>query len=217
MPGFRNLLASLQEVQEGLKTFAESVETQSASIGPKLDELTNKADQFHHRAEGLKEDRANAKRELDELDRLLAQSTKTQNDFSSQLEIDMEQVRLGSLDIRDFIQQWGDAVIATTDGFRTIREQFSGADLGKYRQEIQDLIAAINSGGAELGDVINYLKENVPTLAKGLIDVLDLFKQGKATLEEVQEVIAATKQAFPGLEGDALADAINQALLGGTL
>lgn len=214
---FKNVLASLQGLQKGLEDFAASVDAQSQSIGPKLDELTNKADQLHHRTVGLEEDRERARGSLDVLDGLLAQSMKTQNDFSSQLEIDMEQVRLGSLDIRDFIQQWGDAVIATSDGFRTIREQFSGADLGQYRKEIQDLIAAINSGGAELGEVIGYLKENVPTLARGLIDVLELFKQGKATLEDVQQVLEGTKQAFPGLEGDALAAAIEQALLGGNL
>lgn len=199
MPHFDNTIAQIEKMSTSLS----KVSAQATQLQPVVEATSKKARE--------------AQESIDELDILLTKSLATQNDFSAQLEIDIERVRLGSIDIRDFISTWGDAVIATDEGFRTIREQFSGADLGKYQREIQDLIAAVSTGAAELADVIGFLKENVPTLGKGLIDVLELFKQGKATLEDVQRVIEATKKAFPGLEADALADAIQQALLGGNL
>lgn len=187
------------------------------SVSASLDKVTSKATAAAPVIAQTQKVVAEARVEFDLLDSLMAQSQATQNDFSAQFELDIQQVRLGSIDLRDFIQQWGDATIATTDGFRTIRELFSGADFGKYRQEIQELISAISDGGAKLADVLGFLKENVPDLANGLINVIELFQQGKATLEDVQRVIAATQAAFPGLEGDALLDAINNALAGGTL
>lgn len=217
MPGFTNRIAALRELSSELDSFASQVSSSAATLGPQLDEISNKADQVHHRVKGLEEDRAAAEKSLDALDGLLAKSKETQNDFSSQFELDMQRVRLGSIDIRDFIQIWGDAVIATEKGFRTIREQFSGADLGQYRQELQDLISDVRDGAADIGQVITFLKENAGDLAKGLINVLDLFKAGKASLEDVQRVLNATKEAFPGADADALADAIRDALLGGSL
>ena len=217
MPSFSNRLAALRELNEGLAAFAASVESSAAAIGPKLDEIVAKADQVHHRTKWLEDDKAAAEKSLDVLGNLYAQNEAVQNDFSEKFRLGIEAVRIGAQDIRDFIATWGEAEIATKDGFVKVREAFSGADLGQYKQQLQDLIGAVTDGSAQLGDIIKFLKDNAGDLAAGLVNVLELFKAGKASLEDVQRVLDATKATFPGQDADALADAIRNALLGGNL
>lgn len=182
-----------------------------------LDEVITKAEKASPVLAKTKEAVKEAQGSLDELDRLFNLSQETQNNFSKDFELDMQRVRLGVITLEEYIQKWGGAQIATSEGFETIREAFSGADFGQYREEIQQLITDIRDGGAEVGEIVKFLKENAGDLAKGLINVLELFKAGEASLEDVQRALDATKKAFPGTESDALAEAIRQALLGGDL
>lgn len=199
MPSFRNTIAAL------------------GAMSGKLDEVKSKADTVAPALEKTRAAATDAKKEFDILDSLFERSKEKQNDFSHDFELTIEQVRLGAIDITELITKFGDAKIATEDGFKTIRELFSGADLGKYRQEIQGFIDDIRTGGADIDKILGFLKENAGELAAGLINVLQLFKQGKASLEDVQRVIEAMKQAYGGVEAGALGDAIEQALLGGLL
>jgi hypothetical protein len=217
MAGFSNRIAALRELSSELDSFAAKVGESTSTIGTKLDELTNKSDQLHHRTTWLEDDKVTAEKSLDVLGDLYAKNETVQNDWSEKFQLGIEAVRIGAQDIRDFIATWGDAQIATKDGFQTIREAFSGADLGQYQQQLQALIGDVTSGAAKLDDVLGFLKANAGDLAAGLVNVLELFKAGKASLEDVQRVLDATKATFPGADADALADAINAALLGGTL
>lgn len=199
MPGFGRTLAGLRAMSAAMdKVRSKAAETRTAVADTRaaVDE---------------------AKGQLSELDRLYSLSKETQNNFSKDFELDMQRVRLGIITLSDLQTKWGDASIATENGFQTIRDAFEGADFGQYQQKIQDLITNISDGSAKIGDIIAFLKENAGDLAKGLINVLDLFKAGKASLEDVQRVLDSTKQAFPGSDSDALAEAIRNALLGGDL
>lgn len=199
MPGFAKTNSALATMASHL----DNVETKAKTLAPTLAETKKQV--------------AEATKTFDALDSLYAQLGETQNNFSKDFQLDIERVRLGVITLSELETKWGSAVIATKDGMRTINELFAGADLGKYSQEIQTLIQDVQTGAAKLDDVVKFLKENAGDLAKGLIDVLDLFKAGKASLEDVQRVLDATKAAFPGGDSDALVEAIRNALLGGDL
>lgn len=199
MPGFGKTIAGLEAISGGL----DSVKSKAEATAPAL----AKTRQAVTEAQGI----------FDELARMFELSQATQNNFSKDFELDMQRVRLGVISLDQYIAKWGDASIATEDGFRTIRESFSGADFGQYREQLQDLIGDITSGAAEVGDIVKFLKENAGDLAKGLVNVLELFQAGKASLEDVQRTLDATKAAFPGTDSDALAEAIRNQLLGGDL
>ncbi len=199
MPGFGKTIAGLEAISGGLDSVKSKAEATAPVVARTRQVVTE------------------AKENLDELSRMFELSQATQNDFSKDFELDMQRVRLGVISLDEYIAKWGDASIATEDGFRTIRESFSGADFGQYRQQIQELINDITTGAAEVGDIVKFLKENAGDLAKGLINVLELFQAGKASLEDVQRALDATKAAFPGADSDALTEAIRNALLGGDL
>lgn len=199
MPGFSRTNAGLETMASHL----DNVETKAKTLAPVLADTRKQVD--------------DARKSFDALDSLYAQLGETQNNFSKDFQLDIERVRLGVITLSELETKWGSAVIATKDGMRTINELFAGADLGKYGQEIQNLIQDVLSGAAKLDDVVKFLKENAGDLAKGLIDVLDLFKAGKASLEDVQRVLDATKAAFPGGDSDALLDAIRNALIDGDI
>lgn len=199
MPHFARTTAAIREMSSAM----DEVKSKAATLAPALGESRKQVEE--------------AKKEFDALDSLYAQLGETQNNFSKDFQLDIERVRLGVITLSELETKWGSAVIATKDGMRTINELFAGADLGKYGQDIQNLIQDVQTGAAKLDDVVKFLKENAGDLAKGLIDVLDLFKAGKASLEDVQRVLDATKAAFPGGDSDALVEAIRNALLGGDL
>lgn len=188
-----------------------------ATMSAHLDDVKAKAEATAPAVSRTREMVEEASANLDELGRLFELSQATQNNFSKDFELDMQRVRLGVITLEEYVAKWGDASIATQDGFQTIREAFSGADFGQYRQDIQELIGDVTSGAAKLSDVVKFLKDNAGDLTKGLVATLELYKQGKATLEEVQRALDATKQAFPGVESDALAEAIRNALAAGLL
>jgi hypothetical protein len=199
-----------------MPSFGKTITGLEAMSGS-LDKVILKAGELAQVAPKIRETVAAAKTEFDELDRLYEHSKARQNAFSRDFELDIEAVRIGAKDLQDLIQKWGDATIITENGVERIRDLFSGADLGQYRQEIQDLISDLDNGAAGLEKVITFLKENAGELASRLIKVLELFRQGKASLEEVQAALDAAKAQFPNSEFGALADEIADQLLGGLL
>lgn len=199
MPRFSNTIAAVEQ------------------LSTSIDRLIEKADTFVQKAPEIQRVVEERRESFDVLSDLHEKLQREENDFSKELDLQIQAVRLGAKDLEDFIQMWGDATIATSEGMKKVRELFEGADLGQYRQQIQDLIQDLNSGKAELGEVLTFLKENAADLAKGLIRTLDLFREGKASLEDVQRALDAARQAFPGVEGGALIDAINDAIAQGTL
>lgn len=182
-----------------------------------MDEVKSKASELAPALSKHRENVQEAKENLDVLGGLLAQSRTEQNDWSQEFEFQLQRLKLGGQTIAEFMADFGDAEIRIGDGFKSIREALDGANLDQYRQDLQQLIADVTSGGADLGKVLAFLKENAGDIAKGLINVLELFKQGKASLDDVQRVLDATKAILPGADGDALIEALRNALLGGDL
>ena len=198
MPRFGNTNAGLQEMSGQM----DQVIAKSATMA----EAVNRA----------RDNAREAQKDFDRLDQIIDNTAGAALGFSQELALQMQAVKIGALDLDKFINMWGDAKVATADGVKTIRELFYGADLGKYRQQIQDLITDVRKGAADLDTVITFLKDNAGDVAVGLIDILELFRQGKASLEDVQAVLDRSKAAFDGVEFDALAEMIRQRILDGT-
>ncbi|MEO7795547.1 MAG: hypothetical protein ABIV06_12325, partial [Thermoanaerobaculia bacterium] len=153
-----------------------------SKVGSALDDVKAKSDSLVTTLVKNRGEIEAAHKDFDALGALLEQSRETQNDFSQEFEFQLQRLKIGGQSIAAFLADFGDAQIKIGDGFKTIREALEGANLDQYRQELQQLISDVTTGGADLGKVLEFLKENAGDIAKGLINVLELFRQGKATL-----------------------------------
>lgn len=198
MPRFGNTLAGLE------------------ALSSSLDRVIERATTVERQAPKLRENVDKAKEQIDILDRLYAANEETSNVFSEKFGRFIEAVRIGAVDVNKLKQETGDFSIVIEGELVRIRDLFSGADLGKYRQEIQDFIRELNTGKADIGDAVTFIEERAGNLAKGLVNVLKAFQQGKATLEEVQRALDAARKTFPpGGESGALLEALEDLAQGG--
>lgn len=227
MPRFGNTIGGLKEISSHLEGIEKQANSTRSSLGGVQADAARAAaslSTFDAQTEKTKANQRDLRKELDEskqsfdvLDDIQRRSNETTNVFSEKFNLSIEAVKIGATTLDQFIATWGDAILQTEDGGKRIRDLFSDVDFGKYQREIQDLIKSIDQGGTDLGEVIAFVEERAGNLAKGLINVLKLFQQGKATLDDVARALDAAKEAFPGVEGDALADAIRDGLLAGVL
>lgn len=230
MPGvgnFGKVTAGLDSIGASLDGVVEKAKTTQGVIGDtrrsiqgmssdltKLDESTERSVERQERARRSIEENHKA---LTALDQIYEAVGDRGNDFSQDVQLQLEAVRLGKQSLEDFLSIYGDAVIQLEDGSHRIRDLFSGADLNVYRQQIQDLVKELHSGGADIAEVLDFLKTNANTLTQGLQKMLDGFRQGKVTLEQLLQFLERAREDFRGEEGEALIQALLQGLAQGEL
>jgi methyl-accepting chemotaxis protein len=228
MPSFGKTISGLQKLRTELEGVTKAAESTRGSVGgakadieglsTAIEQNKARSEDFVARTQRTRDQAAQAKGDIDLLDKLYDASKETQNDFSEKFELFIEAVRLGAVDVNKFKQEMGDASIVIDGEFHRIRDLFSGADLGKYREQIQELIEGIQQNGVDLGEVIEFIDSRAGKLAKGLVNALRLFQQGKATLEDVQRALEAARDTFPpGTDLQGLINQLEQGLLSGDL
>jgi len=155
--------------------------------------------------------------QLDDLSEQIDRFAESGNVWAQELQLQLEAVKIGAVDLDNFITKFGDVVVQTEAGAKTIREILDGMDLREYEEQINDFIEGLQKGSVDLGEVMDYLTENAGTLAGRLGEIFDQYREGKVTMERLVEVIAALKGQFQGTDLDALLEALLDALARGDI
>ncbi len=149
---------------------------------------------------------------LDDLEFRIKAVAGAGNAWSQEFARQIEAVKLGIITIDDLITRWGDAKVATEDGVFTVRELLHGLNLRQFEQQLADFITGLHRGTVEIQAVLAFLGEQELVFARRLKEVIDLFLQGKVTLEAVSRVIRGIQAAFPGTDFADLAEALGDKL-----
>jgi ABC-type transporter Mla subunit MlaD len=227
MPRFGATIAGLQTLGTTLDGVADKARTTMGVLGEargavgemhsSLEQLDTKTDDSLSRQQQFQEEAKKTAVEISALNVIYDAAGERQNNFSQDIQLQIEAVRLGVISLQEFLAIYGDSLIMLEDGQHKIRDLFAGVDFNAYLNQIQALISGVRDGGTQLGDVLTYLQKNAATLAKGLIEAIQKFKDGKLGIEQLIALLERYKQDFSGDALGDLAGALVQGLLGGDL
>lgn len=230
MPGigkFSNVTSGLDSIGSSLDGVVQKARTAQGVIGETkraIDGMGSSLDALDQKTDASVERQERARKVLEEntkavtaLDDIYAAVTERGNNFSQDVQLQLELVRLGGQSLQDFLSLYGDALIQLEDGSHRIRDLFSGADYDVYRKRIQELIDQVEQGGDRLGVVLAFLRENASTLTKGLQEMIEGFQKGEVSLQRLLDFLQRTRQDFAGTDFEALAQALLQGLAQGEL
>lgn len=227
-------MASFGNVTSGLETLSTQLERVISKAGETrgaIGETRRAAQDMSSDLAALEEqtDRAREQQEqvaevvyrntqaLSALDGIYAAVMERGNNFSKDVQLQIELVRVGGQSLEQFLSIYGDAIIQLEDGMHRVRDLFSGADFDVYRDQLRQLIESVDEGGSKLGDVLAFLKQNASELTKGLQAMIEGFRRGEVSLERLLTLLRQIQQDFAGTDFGALAQALEQGLLAGDL
>jgi hypothetical protein len=193
-----SISSSASAAAESARTASEEVRRHGADAARRLAELEKKGTETTQRM-------AN---QLDDLKARLGD-----NVWEDELKQQIALVELGAMRVDELVTKFGSAVV----NGRTVRELLDGMDFSAYSAQIQGLVEGLEKGSASLDSVMKLLKENTSGWAQDVAQSIDLFKQGKVTLELVLEKLQRIKRDFPDTDFSELAEALEQALAQGRI
>lgn len=203
-----------QRIEASAAAAEESIERRAGGMASLMTESAAAVEAAGERIESALEALDGPATKLDDLDERVRS---VENAWSVAIAAQIELIKLGAVRIEDFLTKWGQAVVATEDGNKRILELLEGMDFGTYVDRIRGFTEAIKQGRADLEDVLRLLAEQENEIAKQFQSILDLYAQGKVTIERVSEVAEYLKERFKGTEFEELVDAIEEALRNGSL
>jgi hypothetical protein len=171
---------------------AQSLAQQTGSV---LDGLRSDADQTHQ----------HLATRLDDLADAVSDHSNLWNKAVAEL---IDAVQQGVEPVEKLLRLYGDAQI----GGQRLREYLAGMDLHVYHDQVADLINALQRGKIEIGDVLEYLNKSQLPFVKQLANTIELFRQGKVSLERVKEIVAQLQKLWPDSQFSDLAQALQVAL-----
>ena len=214
------LRAEVQGLTNDAKSALGAITTTQQALGQMssaMDEVGQKGDKFAEQNDRVRRQVVETRREVSALDDLYNRVTEAGNVWDEELKLQLELVRIGGQSLQDLMRLWGDAVVATEDGNKKLRELFAGADLRQYTQQIQDLIKGLKDGGTTIAQVLEYLKTNAAQLSKTLVETVEAFRRGETSLERVLQVVEKIKRDYANTDLGDLAKALEEAIRKGNL
>lgn len=151
-----------------------------------------------------------------QLDDLLARLDGYDNAWTKLVKDAIAQMQEGILSGEEFLSKFGDFSITLGDKVLTIRELLEGMDLGTYEQRVQDLIQHLEENELSLQEIMARLQQSTSDYSKALANAIELFLQGKLTLEELLRQAERLRDVVgEDSEGGALAGELLEQLRGG--
>lgn len=129
--------------------------------------------------------------------------------WAEEIKLNLDLIRTGGEGIDDFLTKFGQAVIQTQDGTKTIRQLLEGVDLKGFATQVNQLVLDIKTGGKSIADGLEYLKLQGGKLTETFVKMVEAFKAGNISLSQVEAALAALKKlAGPDSALGDLGDAI---------
>lgn len=147
------------------------------------------------------------------LDDLLQILNTTKNAWDVDLIAMIGAVKVGLIPLQELLDKYGEANI---QGERLF-EFLDGIPLNTYATRIQTLIDTLADGTGSVEKIKDFLAQSDLQFSQNLLKSIDLFKQGKGSLEAIADLVRNILKAFPDSQFADLAEAIQRGLESGSL
>jgi ABC-type transporter Mla subunit MlaD len=151
------------------------------------------------------------------LDDLLEKLFAVETPYDDTLKSMIEAAKAGITTLDELVRVFGDRAVLIDGKVETLSQAFRRIDWREWEIEFQELVARIRDGEAALSDVEAKLAESQNAIARRLLEMIQLYRQGKITLDGLAAVVRDIQRVFPDTELDELAQAMLQGLLDGAL
>lgn len=194
-------------VMASMSAAAEHVTTRAAEIESRGQQLADRTDKVRHDVGTRLDDL------IDDMDLLATNG----NLWSQQLLDLLLQVKQGTLDAKDVLFSFGDAVVDFDGKIQPLRDVLQDVlpTMGQVQQGIRDMTEELKN--ADPSEIVDRLKEQYNQFAQALARGVDMFKQGQISLERLMQLVQQAQKLMPGSETDALAQLLEQALKDGRI
>ena len=155
-----------------------------------------------------------ARRAIGDLDSYIG---KLKGPWAQELKLQLDALQVGGKQVDDFIAKWGDAVVTTEDGAKTIRSIFDKVDLRGLANQVDDLANRIRNGSATVAEGLTLLKDKGGDLTKQFVDLAAAFEKGDISIDRLLSALKALQSALgKDSAGAQLAQQITDALRNST-
>lgn len=218
-------VSALGQLQDALKQTASLATSTNAAVSEHVGSTSQRLADLRGEMEKTKAAQADLNDSLDEghrraadgLDDLIARVNDFHSEFSEEIKLQLDAIRVGGEQVDDFLTKFGDAVVVIDGHAKTIREILEGVDFKRYEHSLRDLIDQVTKGGAKLSDVLKDLKARGGLFADEISKTVEAFEQGKISLQRLLDFFNSIKTRFPDSTLSDLLTALEQGLLSGKL
>lgn len=138
-----------------------------------------------------------AKQKKSDFDGLIELFKGSQSEFAESLLSIAEQVKTGDVTLQEFLNRFGNIKAELGIGGKTIQELVQSMNLAPLQEEIAGIRKRMQGDLGGIEDVMKRLTEVNSEAARQLIMILDLWKKGRLSLEEVIDRIKLLEEAVP--------------------
>lgn len=226
---FSRLTAALSSLETSMDQTASRLRDHAASIRSSMTAAENAVRGAETRiAEGLDRARDKARQGSEEISGLVEQllaKTGSQFDdlrnlletasgpFAEELRLQLDLVELGGKSVQELITLFGKAEI----GGKRVRDLLQGADFGKFRKDMQELLEELEKGALSFAEILKFLNQRGGDFGKTIAGWIESFKKGEISLQRLKELINNAESEFSGTPLADFLDEIEDAIDSGRL
>lgn len=194
------VVRSMSSASEAVSTHADTIERRGKQISEQIDKV---------RQEGGTR--------LDDLIEDMDMLSYNGNLWATSLLDLLRQVKQGTLDGKDVLFAFGDAVVQFEGQIRPLRDVLSDVlpTMGQVQSQLREMTEELKE--ADPSEIVGRLREQYNEFAQSLARGVEMFKQGQISLERLMALVQQAQRYLPGSETDALAKLLEEALRAGRL
>ncbi len=196
--------AALQSTQTAIDQAVDGISSSASRLNA---EVSRTVDSVSKSLGKLQEESATR------LDDLLQLVSTTKNAWDRDVALMIGAVKIGLIPLQELIDKYGDANI---QGKRLV-EFLDGIPLNTYSKRIQELIDTLAEGTGSIESIKEFLAQSDLQFSQNLLKAIDLFKQGKVTLDYIADLVRNIQKVFPDTQFADLAEALQRGLANGDL
>ena len=226
---FSRLTAALSGLETAMDQTATRLREQAASIRASVSEIESTVRAAETRvAEGFDRIRDKARERSEQItslvDTLLTKTGNQFDDLRNALENDsgqaadlikklLDQIELGAKSVDELKRLFGDAMV----GGQRLRDLLNGADFGKFKRDIQQLIRSLKEGALSIDELLRFLNERGGDFGKTVASWIEAFEKGEISLKRLKDLINGAEEEFAGTDFAEFLDEIEDAIDTGRL
>lgn len=141
-----------------------------------------------------------------------ADFTAANNLWSAELKKGLDALKSGALDRTEFLRQYGADVTLINGKNKSLQEALASVDFGQFKANVQALIADLQRQQLSIEEIAQRVSALGGQFAEGIGDMIERWKAGQVSFQQLAAQIQLLQQKFPGSDLDALLKQLGPAL-----
>ena len=193
-----------QETAEEIKRSSEAIEENAKKAGDVMDQLLGRVNKVAT--------------PLDDLLFRLKDSIEGGNIWAKTLEAWVGMLKAGEVTMTQFMTQFGDMIVSTENGTKTIRELIGTLAPNQVLDPIKNTIFEIEDMSETVDQKLDRLRNSADRYSQALLNLAEALRSGSITLDMFLAQLDQVKKATPaGAEANEIADDLAEAALKGLI